>query len=1187
MKPAELEEKIIKNWREIKAFEKSVEKRPKNRSFVFYEGPPTANGRPGLHHVEARSFKDVICRYKTMQGHRVERRAGWDTHGLPVELEVEKKLGLKSKKDIEEYGIEKFNEKCKESVWEYKNEWERLTERMGFWIDTDNPYITYDPLYMESLWWIIKQASEKDLLYEGHKVVPRCSRCGTGLSSHEVSQGYKEISEDSVFVKFQILNPKSETNSSPEANQPLAEKFEITEKSKIFLLAWTTTPWTLPGNVALAVGESIKYQVLRIKESEEIYILAEELVDQVLDTEYDILNTVFGRDLVGIEYEPLFDIKELQNNKSYKVYAADFVSTENGTGIVHTAVMYGEDDYVLGDKLGLPKIHTVDDNGKFTGLVKEFEGQFVKDAEPGIITLLKSQNKLYKKERYEHSYPFCWRCGTPLLYYAMHSWFVSMKKLKKNLIDANNKVNWVPEYIKEGRFGEWLDNVKDWAFSRSRYWGTPLPVWKCSDCDHVEVVGSKEELSKLAKGKNEYWLLRHGHSGNNEANILVSDPSTEHPLDTLSAKGKKQVTEAAKELKKQGGVDIIIASPLGRTSETAEAVGKELGIEVVYEEGIKELDIGIYEGKHEHDYAGEFKAEKDYNFTKRVPQGETLAEVRRRMLEVVYDLEEKHQGKKVLIVSHGHPIWVLETAMLGLTIKESAERKKKGDYPQNAQLRKVEYSRLPYNVTDGELDFHRPYVDWIEFDCTKCKKGKMKRIEEVADVWFDSGSMPFAQAHYPFENKDKVDSGKAFPADYITEAIDQTRGWFYTLLAVSAILEKAPAYKNVISLGHVLDEKGQKMSKSKGNIVNPWDLSEKYGMDAVRWYFFTVNQPGDPKRFSEGDVRERWQKFVSTYINSFSFLKLYTDNTKPPKSFSEKSSSNVLDKWIHARFKEVAREATRYIEEYNVLDATRAIDSFVVDDLSNWHIRRSRPRLQKPADKKEKEEAVKTLSFILNELSKLTAPFVPFSSEHVWQGINGTTAKSVHWEKYPSPKDLTATEKEILELMKKTREFAQAGLSARSVSSLKIRQPLQALAIPEDIPDAYKRILEEELNVKEVLWAENINDLKEDKWFKHEQVALNTELSDALREEGYAREVVRSIQNMRKSLKMTPKDKISVQYSLPSEMQGKLSRFEDQVAGDVNASKFFEKELSDSSYDAKSLVKLDGKHEVEIGIKRV
>ncbi|OGZ58923.1 MAG: hypothetical protein A3F94_00205 [Candidatus Spechtbacteria bacterium RIFCSPLOWO2_12_FULL_38_22] len=1168
MEIIEIEKQILKFWRESHAFKRSVDKRSKNRSFVFFEGPPTANGRPGFHHVEARSFKDVICRYKTMKGFCVERRGGWDTHGLPVELEVERELGINNKKQIEEYGIAKFNEKCKDSVWKYKKDWENLTERMGFWIDLDNPYITYDPLYMESLWWVIKQMHEKGLLYEGYKVIPRCPRCGTGLSSHEVAQGYEDVTENSVFIKFRVKNPTH--HSLP---------------TTTFLLAWTTTPWTLPGNVALAIGKDIKYSL--VQQNSEYYILATPLL-KVLEGGYKVIKELEGSSLVGIEYEPLFDsFSDIKDRKHY-VVEADFVTTEEGTGIVHTAVMYGEDDYNLGVKLGLPKYHTVDENGRFNERVKEFAGRFVKDAEPAIIDRLKAKNQLYKVLPYKHSYPFCWRCKTPLLYYAMNSWFVGISKLREELINANKKINWVPDYLKEGRFGEWLREVKDWAFSRSRYWGTPLPIWKCNSCKHMEVVGSRSDLSQLTRGKNKYFVMRHGYAGHNKLGMSISSIKTDNPKYGLTQKGIKEVKKSALELKKKGGIDVIVSSPLIRTRQTAEIVATQLGIEdIIFDKELIEIGVGNVDGKKFAEYEKLFKTEKE-KFTENPHKGETLAALRERMMAVMNKLEKKYKGKKILLVSHGDPIWMLETSMQGRTVDETINCRLSNNYIKTGQFRELNYGFFPYNK-GGELDFHRPFVDEIKFKCNKCKKGQMSRVKDLVDVWFDSGAMPLASLHYPFENKNAIDKGTNYPAEYICEAIDQTRGWFYTLHAISVILGKAPAYKNVISLGHVLDEKGQKMSKSKGNIVDPWKLADVYGMDAVRWYFFTVNNPGAVKRFSERDVKERLHRFILTFLNSYIFLHTYSSSVRAPKKFSDIKTKNSLDLWVSARLKELSKKVSQYMDSYNVVEAARIIDEFVMQDLSNWYVRRSRERFQKPKNKIQKSEAEKTLSFVLSEVAKLIAPFTPFVAEYVWQKVNKKENTSVHWEDYPKYLAITKKEQEVLNNMKLVQDWAQVGLSIRSDNAMRVRQPLQALAVPKVLDNKYMEILKEELNVKEVINLKNV-DSKNKNWKTYGQnneVMLDIELSEALRLEGNIREMIRHIQGMRKSLKLHPADKIKVEYSLPQTFEGKLAKWEARIAQDTNATKISEQKVNGEKHDAKVEFKWDNRDMVIMAIDKV
>jgi len=932
------EEKILKFWKKNKIFEKSLKKREKNPNFVFFEGPPTANGRPGIHHVLTRVFKDIVCRYKTMRGYKVIRKAGWDTHGLPVELEIEKKLNFSSKNDIEKYGIEKFNKKCKESVWEYKKEWEKLTERIGFWIDMKNPYITYENNYIESVWWILKQIWQKGLIYKDYKVVYYCPRCETTLSSHELSQGYKRVKENSIYVKFPIKNSENR-----------------------YFLVWTTTPWTLPANVALAINKDISY--VEIKKDEEKYILAKNRLSLFENEKIEIIEEFNGNELINknLEYIPLFDfVKPIK--RAYFLILADFVSDKEGTGIVHIAPAFGEDDMEAGKKNNLDVFQTVNYQGKFKDEISLWKGIFVKDADPLIINNLKERNLLFKEEIYEHDYPFCWRCKFPLLYYAKESWFINMNEVKNDLLKNNQKINWVPDYLKEGRFGEWLKEVKDWAISRERYWGTPLPIWECEKCKEKICIGSIKELLEKSE-------------------------------------------------------------------------------------------------------------------------------------------------KKIKI-----------------------------------------------------KDLHKPFIDKITLKCEKCN-GKMKRVPEVLDCWFDSGSMPFAQYHYPFENKDKIDKKEQFPADFICEGIDQTRGWFYTLLAVSTLLNFGNPYKNVISLGHILDENGEKMSKSKGNVVNPWEMINKYGIEAVRWYFYTINQPGEPKLFKEKDVLNALNRFILILLNCFIFLETYKKDVR-----TKIESKDLLDKWIISRLNQLIIRVSFYLDKYDITSASRDIENFVVNDLSQWYIRVSRPRFQKPENKKDLINASSTLNFVLLNLSKLLAPFIPFLSEEIYLNLN-KKGKSVHLEDWPIA-DKRKINKKIEEKMEEARKIVSLSLSLRSEAKIKVRQPLKELKIKNTKLKKEKELLEiikNEINVKNISFDEKME----------KEIDLNCEITEELRKEGDLRELIRNIKDLRKKLNLKPQDFVKAFISnidiLPLD--------EKDLLKETKAKKYFKVENE-------SEMKVDAKKEIEIGGKK-
>ena len=950
----EIEKRILKFWQRDKIFEKSLEKTKRGRKFIFYEGPPFANGKPGIHHLLARAFKDIILRYKTMQGFHVKRKAGWDTHGLPTEMEIEKKLGIKSKREIEKAGIDKFIQGCKDIVFTYKGEWELFTRRMGFWLDFKNPYITCSPKYIESVWWILKQIWEKRLLYQDYRVVPYCPRCGTSLSFHEVAQGYKNIKEPAIYVKFKLRTKDF--------------KFKNTS-----LLAWTTTPWTLPGNVAIAVNPKFTY--LKVKVGKEYLILAKDRL-KVLGIEEKNAKQFKGNDLIGLKYKPLF--KSISQKKNiYQVIGADFVSLEEGTGLVHIAPAFGEEDMKVGKKNDLPVLIPVDEEGKFKKEVKSWAGMFVKEADPLIIEELKRKKLIFKEEDYSHDYPFCWRCSTPLLYYAKKGWFIDMQKVKKDLIKDNQKINWIPAYLKEGRFGEWLDEIKDWNLSRERYWGTPLPIWQCQKCNTQVCIGSIKELTQKSKKK----------------------------------------------------------------------------------------------------------------------------------------------------------------------IK----------------------------------DVHRPFIDKVTFKC-ECG-GLMKRVVEVIDCWFDSGSMPYAQWHYPFENKEMIDDKEFFPAEFICEGVDQTRGWFYTLLAISTLLGLGPSYKNVISVGIVLDDKGQKMSKSKGNIVKPREVIEKFGADAARFYFYTINQVGEPKRFDFKELQDLSRKFFDTLWNSFIFFSTYVDEKfKPAKKVNPK---NLLDKWIISRLENLKAETTEYLENYDVVGAARLFKDFV-DDLSNWYIRRSRKRFQRPENKKEKEEASQILSFVLLELTKLLAPFIPFLAEEIYQKLPDFQGKerSIHLCGFPKA-NKKLIDKSLEKKMKEIRDIASLVLNERAKAGIKVRQPLASLKIKKKTLKGKDQkelvdLIKGEVNIKEVIFDSKIK----------EEIELDLKITLKLKEEGIIREVVHQIQTMRKKAGYKPRHKVSIRYFGNLELNKILSKNKDFILKEAKAKKFDLGERPKLVFDVERNLKIDQK-DIWIGIRKI
>lgn len=852
LKFVEREREVEKFWRDNHIFEKSIEDRKDAPTYMFYDGPPTANGKPHIGHALTRVIKDMIPRYRTMKGYKVPRKAGWDTHGLPVEIEVEKELGINGKEQIEKYGVAPFIEKCKESVWKYKSMWEQFSNVIGFWADMDDPYVTYHNSYIESEWWALKQIWDKGLLYKGFKVVPYCPRCGTPLSSHEVAQGYKDVKERSAIVRFKKKD------------------------EDVYFLAWTTTPWTLPSNVALCVNPDEEYS--KVKQGDYTYILASALVETVLKDGYTVLETYKGKELEGIEYEPLWGGLNVKG-KAWFVVCDSYVTLTDGTGIVHIAPAFGEDDSRIGRNYNLPFVQLVDAQGNLTKETK-WEGVFVKDADKLVLKDLEENGKLFDAPVFEHSYPHCWRCNTPLIYYARESWYIKMTAVKEDIIRNNNTINWIPESIGKGRFGDWLENIQDWAVSRNRYWGTPLNVWIC-ECGHMHSIGSIEELKSMSKNCPE------------------------------------------------------------------------------------------------------------------------------------------------------------------------------------------------------DIELHRPYIDAVTITCPECGK-EMRRTPEVLDAWFDSGSMPFAQHHYPFENKEKFEA--QYPADFISEAVDQTRGWFYSLLAISTLIFNRAPYKNVIVMGHVQDEDGQKMSKSKGNAVDPMDALNKFGADAIRWYFYVNSAPWLPNRFHDKAVEEGQRKFLGTLWNTYAFYVLYADidNFDPTKYSLEYDKLSVMDKWLLSKLNTLVNTVDEYLNNYKITETARALQSFT-DDMSNWYVRRCRERFWAKGMEQDKINAYMTLYTALITLSKISAPMIPFMTEEIYQNlvrsVDKSAPESIHLTDFPKvneefiDKDLEVGMDEVLDIV-------VLGRAARNSANIKNRQPIGNMYVKAEnvLSPFYVEIIEDELNVKAVEFKDDVEE---------------------------------------------------------------------------------------------------------------
>lgn len=1088
---AKREEEVLAFWKENKTFERSLDKKAPKGEFVFYDGPPFATGLPHHGSLLSSIIKDVVPRYKTMRGYKVRRRWGWDTHGLPIENLVEKELGLKTKKEILEIGIAKFNETARSMVLRYVHDWKQYVERVGRWVDYENSYKTMDNTYIGSVWWALKELDAKGLLYEGNKVLMYCTHCETPLAKAEIAADntYKDITEEAITVKF-----------------------ELKDEPKMYFLAWTTTPWTLPGNVALAVGAEIEY--VKAKAGDITYILAKERAASVLkDVAHEIVGTLKGSELVGKAYKPVFDVASLKTEKSHKVQVADFVTTEDGTGIVHIAPMYGEDDNQLGQREKLPMVQLLNPNGTYNGLAPSFlHGLYLRDANKDIKKELESRGLLFARANHTHSYPHCWRCGTPLIYNAVSSWFINIQKIKSRLIAENQKINWVPEHLKNGRFGKILETAPDWTISRNRFWASPLPIWKSKE-GKVMVIGSLGELKEKAKKSgNSYFIMRHGEAETNVTNTLSSKKDA--PMH-LTEKGKRDVRESATRLGKK--IDLIIASPFVRTRESAEIAAEALGIskgDIVFDERLGEYDLGTRDGISLEEWHLEYPANAA-RFEKGPEGGENDSQVRRRVGAVLWELEEKHQEKNILIVSHGTPLWLMKGAAKGFT-KEEIVATYKTDYPSKGKIVELPFAPIPVNA-DFELDLHRPYTDSIVL--LDEEGTEYHRIPEVIDCWVESGSMPFAEYHYPFENKEEFE--KRSPGDFIAEYIAQTRTWFYYLHAMSIALFDRIAFTNVVTTGTIVAADGEKISKSKKNYTDPLELIDRYGADAIRLYLMQspVMQAED-LRFRDEDVRDAHNRVIGILWNSFKFFELYQkeyDGKTPGRK-----SGHVLDRWIFALLDATTEEVTAAMESYDTPRAVRAIKGFV-DDYSTWYVRRSRERVK--SEWHERQSALATQREVLRTVSKLIAPVMPFLADAMWRGIEG--GGSVHLEAWPQVHRglfarLFGKGDAVLAEMKEVRAIVTKALEARDKAGIKVRQPLNLLEIGSNIPKELRDIIREEVNVKQVMPAKGL---------AADEVRLDAVITPELQREGDVRELLRAVQGLRKEGGLNPGEAASILVS--------------------------------------------------------
>jgi isoleucyl-tRNA synthetase len=1163
-----MEEEILKFWQEEKIFEKSLDIRKDAERYSFYDGPPFATGTPHYGHIVASIMKDVVPRFWTMKGKYVERKWGWDCHGLPIENIVEKELGFKSKKDIEKLGIEKFNEICRSKVLSYVAEWRKVIGRLGRWADMDNAYKTMDLSYMESVWWVFKELWDKGLIYEGYRSMHICPRCETTLSQQEVAEGYKTIKDLSAVAKFELISTNYESDT----------KLRTTNNEKIYILAWTTTPWTLIGNVALAIGKDIDY--VRVKTEKEIYILAKsKLADVMKENKYEILEEFKGEKLIGKKYKPLFDyyyadenLKDKENG--WQIYPADFVTTEEGTGVVHIAPAFGEDDMELGKKFNLPFIQHLGMDGIIKSEAKDFAGLSVKPIEDNqktdveIIKYLAKNNLLFSKEKFEHSYPHCWRCDTPLINYATSSWFVKVTGIKEKALELAKNINWTPKHIKDGRFGNWMEGARDWSISRQRFWASVMPIWKCEKCAELKVVGSVDEIREQFGNPNKLFIIRHGEAENNVQNIISSYP--EKNSYSLTQKGKEDIEKISEELKSEK-MDIILCSPLQRTKETAQIISEKIGAEIIFDEQLRETDFGKYNGaQHKDARIAEELYKKDGN-----EEGvESNIQLKKRIEKFITETNKKYQGKNIVIVSHGAPIRMIEGVCSEVELKEIEEKK----YPKTGK-KVVVYSK--------NIDLHKHIVDKITFPCEKCD-GVMKRVPDVLDTWFDSGSMPYAQIHYPFDpssissqcsdnygarNKEKISESclpKGFPAEFIAEGIDQTRAWFYYIHVLSSAIMEKNAFQNVVVNGMVLAEDGKKMAKRLKNYPDPASVLEKYGADALRYYLLSSPvMAAEDLNFKESDVADAVRGMLRMLWNSYSFFVLYAnvDGWKPQETRNKKQeTNNLLDKWIVSELNMLMRDVNTAMENYELNRAVRCFPKFI-DNLSNWYIRRSRKRFWKSENDEDKNNAYQTLHYVLVELAKTMAPFMPFIAEEIFKNLTGK--ESVHLENFPVADEKLIDEK-LNEEMQITREIITEALQLRAKAGIKVRQPLPELRVTSyELRNEFIDIIKDEVNVKDVVIEKD----------SERKIKLNTEITPELKLEGQAREIVRFIQEMRKEAGYVVDNRISVGYVGG---EGVFEKFGNLIAKEVLANEIRE---NMTSFDLEKEFTIDGE-KIKVQIKK-